>query len=134
MARRASSSFHPGALIGVAAALAIAVMAGKSLLGKKSSAFAEASPLSIEHLLENGNSLRDSEYVVEGEVDEKFFRPANPGQVVSLRVSTAVGDEFVPIEIRPELSPINIERQQRYSFKVRIRDGGIPVATGISRL
>src|SRR5690606_6529093 len=126
MARRASSNIHPGIIIGAAAAIVIAIFAGKSLLGKKSASFADAPPLGVEEFLENGNSLRDSEYVVEGQIDEKFFRTANRSQVVSLRVSTSGDDKFVPIEITPEFTSMNIERQQRYSFKVRIRDGGIP--------
>ncbi len=135
MARRASSRLHPGLIIGAAAAIIIAIVAGKSLIAGKSAGFADGQPLRVEEFLENGNSLRDSEYMVEGEVDEKFFRSANRGQIISLRVSPSGGDdEFIPIEITPEFTGMNIERQQRYSFKIRIRDGGIPVATGINRL
>ncbi len=134
MARRASSSIHPGVIIGAAILIVLAIVAGKSLLGKKSVAFSDAAPLRIEEFLENGNSLRGNEYVVEGQIDEKFFRSENRGQLISLRVSTSGGDELLPIEITPEFTNMNLERQQRYSFKVRFRDGGIPVATGINRL
>jgi hypothetical protein len=134
MARRASSKLHPGILIGAAAAIVVAIVAGKSVLGKKTAGFTDVPKLRVEEFLENGNSLRGNEYVVEGEIDEKFFRSSSRGQVVSLRVGNAGENELVPIEIPPEFTNMNIERQQRYAFKVRFRDGGIPVATGINRL
>lgn len=134
MARRASSSIHPGILIGGAAAVVLAIVGGKSLVGKKSAGFGDVPKLDVAEFLQNGNSLRGNEYVVEGRIDEKFFRSANSGQVVSLRVSTPTGEEIIPVEITPEFGNLNIEREQRYSFRVKFRDGGIPVTTGVNRL
>ncbi|RPJ34847.1 MAG: hypothetical protein EHM17_04985 [Verrucomicrobiaceae bacterium] len=134
MARRASSRPNPGIILGAAAAIAVALFAGKSLLGKKSSSFGDVPQLQIENLLENGNSLRGDEYVVEGQVDEKLHWTSDHGQVVSVRVATPGGDEFIGIEIPPELSALNIDIRQRYAFKVKFRQGGIAVATGINRL
>ena len=68
MARRASSRLNPGVIIGAAAAIAMAIFAGKSLLGNKSPSFGDVKTLSIDELLENGNSLRGNEYVVQGQV------------------------------------------------------------------
>jgi hypothetical protein len=82
----------------------------------------------------DGVSLRDNEYVVEGTVDEKFYRDGNPNQVVSLKVSVPSGVEFLGVEIPTDLTTFNIEREQRYSIKVKFRQGGIPVATAINRL
>jgi len=133
MARRASSSINPGVLLGGAAAVIIAVVGGKMLLGGKTQSFGDAAPLDVQEFLTNGNSLRGNVYVVEGTVDERFFRSNSQRQIVSIRLSTP-GGELVPIEITPEFSHMNIEREQRYSFLVRFREGGIPVATGINRL
>ena len=134
MARRASSRLNPGLIIGVAAAIAVAIFAGKSLLGKKTASFGDISPLSIEELLENGNSLRGNEYVVEGQIDEKLQWTTDRGQLVSLRVDTPAGDEFVGIEIPAEFNKLNIDTKQKYAFRVKFRQGGIPVATGVNRL
>jgi hypothetical protein len=133
MARRASSSINPGVLLGGAAAVIIAVVGGKMLLGSKTQSFGDVAPLDVQEFLTNGNSLRGNVYVVEGTVDERFFRSNSQRQIVSIRLSTP-GAELVPIEITPEFSHMNIEREQRYSFLVRFREGGIPVATGINRL
>ncbi|MEY4245053.1 MAG: hypothetical protein RLZZ245_2638 [Verrucomicrobiota bacterium] len=134
MARRASSKLHPGIIIGAIAAMVVAIIAGKSLLGKKSSAFAEVSKLSVEELLENGNSLRGNEYVIEGQIDEKLQWTTGRGQLVSVRVSAPGGDEFVGIEIPQNFNKLNIDTKQKYTFRVKFRQGGIAVATGVDRL
>lgn len=134
MARRASSRLNPGIIIGAVAAIAVAIFAGKSLLGKKSESFGEVTTLSIEELLENGNSLRGNEYVVKGQIDEKLQWTTDRGQLVSVRVDTPGGDQFVSIEIPPEFSKLNIDTKQKYTFRVKFRQGGIAVATGVNRL
>jgi hypothetical protein len=134
MPRRASSKPNPAILLGVAAAIVAAVFAGKSLIGRKPASFTDVAPLNMEELLENGHMLRGNEYSVDGTVDEKLQWTPDRGQVVSLRVDTRGGDEFIAIEIPQELSSTNIEIRQKYAFRVRFREGGIAVATGINRL
>ena len=134
MARRASSHIHPGVIIGAVAAIAVAVIAGKSLIGKKSASFGNVAKLSVDELLENGNSLRGNEYVVEGQIDEKLQWTTGRGQLVSVKVTVPGGDEFVAIEIPGEFGKKNIDTKQKYAFRVKFRQGGIPVATGVNRL
>jgi hypothetical protein len=134
MARRASSSIHPGIIIGAIAAIVVAVVAGKSLLGKKTASFGDVAALQIEELLENGNSLRGNEYVIEGQIDEKLQWTTDRGQLVSVRVEAPGGDKFVGIEIPPEYNKLNIDTKQKYAFRVKFKQGGIPVATGVNRL
>ena len=134
MARRASSKFHPGIIIGASAAIGLAVVAGKSLIGKKSTNFGDVPKLNVTELLENGNSLRGNEFVVEGQIDEKLQWTTDRGQLISLKVDAPGGDEFVGIEIPQEFSKLNIDSKQKYSFRVKFRQGGIPVATGVNRL
>jgi hypothetical protein len=134
MARRASSSLHPGAIIGAVVAIVVVIIAGKSLLGKKSASFGDVTTLRVEELLENGNSLRGSAYVVEGEIDEKLQWTADRGQLVSLKVTAAGKDEYVAIRIPQEFNKLNIETRQKYAFRVKFEQGGIAVATGVNRL
>lgn len=134
MARRASSGISPGLLIGIAVFIAAAFFGGKALLGKKSESFTDASSINMDDVLENANSLRGNEYVIEGVVDGKLRWIPERGQVISLKVERPGGDEFVGVEIPPDFTKVNIERNQRYSIKVKFRQGGIPVATGINRL
>lgn len=134
MARRASSHLNPGIILGAAAAIAVAIFAGKSLLGHKSASFGEVSALSIDELLENGNSLRGNEYSVKGQIDEKLQWTSDRGQLVSVRIDTPGGDKFIGVEIPPEFSKLNIDTKQKYAFRVKFRQGGIAVATGVNRL
>lgn len=134
MARRASSRINPGIILGAAAAIVVAIIAGKSLLGKKSASFGDVAALHIEELLENGNSLRGNEYVVQGQIDEKLQWTTDRGQLVSVRVKSSGGDEFIGIEIPPEFNKLNIDTNQKYAFRVKFRQGGIAVATDINRL
>lgn len=134
MARRASHRINPGIILGAVVAIAVAIFAGKSLLGKKSTTFGDMNPLSIEELLENGNQLRGNEYVVQGQIDEKLQWTTSRGQLVSVKIDTPGGDQFIGIEIPPEFSKLNIDTKQKYSFRVKFRQGGIAVATGVNRL
>ena len=134
MARRASSSINPTALIGIAVAVVLLIVGGKMLLGTKTSEFGDVDAFDVEEFLENGNSLRNNVYLIEGTIDEKFFSDTSSHSVASVRVKTPGEDALVPIEIPAEFNNLNIEREQRYSFRVKVRQGGIPVATGINRL
>jgi len=125
---------HPGILIGIAAAVVVAVVAGKSLFHPKKTGFGDVGTLNIEDFLENGNSLRGNEYSVEGKIDEKLRWTPDRGQIISLRVSSKGGDELLGIEIPPNFNNLNVEREQRYSMRVKVRQGGIPVATAVNRL
>ena len=134
MARRASSSLHPGLIVGIIALVAVLIFAGKSFFAKKPVSFGDAAKLDIQDFLQNGNSLRGNEYVVEGKVDERLRWTSASGQVVSVQVGPDDNAEFIGIEIPPDLGKTNIDIRQRYAFRVKFRQGGIPVATGITRL
>lgn len=130
MARRASSGISPGLLIGIAAAVVVAFFGGKALLAKKDESFAGVAKLNVDDFMANANSLRDNEYLIEGTISEKFLSDSSPNQVVSVKI----GEELVGVEIPSKFLSTNIEREKRYAIKVKIRQGGIPVATGINRL
>ena len=111
----------------------IAFFGGKLFLGRKPDSISGAR-IEMGDMLENANQLRGNEYVLEGTVDEKLRWTPDRGQVVSLKVTVPGGSEFVGVEIPADFSSLNIEREQRYSIKVKFRQGGIPVATAINRL
>jgi len=134
MARRASNRLNPGIIIGAVVAIAVAIFVGKNLLGKKSTSFGDINSLAIDELLENGNQLRGNEYSIQGQIDEKLQWTTDRGQLVSVRVDTPGGDQFVGIEIPPEFSKLNIDAKQKYLFRVKFKQGGIAVATGVNRL
>jgi hypothetical protein len=133
MSRRASSGISPALLIGAIVVVAAAFFGGKALLTKKAKGFEGLPALSIEDYKQRGgNALRNNEYVVEGTVDEQRVNDA--GRVIFLKVKSSGADEFIPVKIPTDLSVQNIEREQRYSFKVRIEKQGIPVAVAVTHL
>lgn len=134
MPRRASSGINPAILIGVAVFVIIALVAGRFLISGRKNPFDNAPRLDIQQYLENANSMRGNEYMLEGKIDEKLRWTPDRGQLVSVRVDDDGDGEVIAIEIGPEFNHLNIEREQRYAFKVRIRQGGIPVATAVERL
>jgi hypothetical protein len=136
MSRRASSSLHPGMILGVLAAIAALFFVGKSFFSKKQPGFGSMPKLAMTEVLENANSLRGNEYVVDGKIDSILGSDESQDgtRVVSVQVDSSGGSEFIGVEIPPELKSLNIEREQRYSFRVKFRQGGIAVANDIRRL
>lgn len=129
MARRASSGPNFTAIIGIAAFLIVAFFGAKYFMKGGQGKIKGATPLSISDFLENGNSLRGNEYLVQGTVDQRY--PRDNGQLVSLLVNDS--EDIIGIEVPSSFNNLNIERQQKLSIKVRFRDGGVPVATQIER-
>jgi len=134
MSRRASSGINPVVLIGVIVAVVALFFGIKSLMGRKKVSFEGTPPLPIEDFVEHGNSLRNNEYVIDGVVDAQDVK--DDGRVVFLRVKSSGADYNIPVKIPADFKGqnINIEREQRYSFKIRIEKQGVPVALEIARL
>jgi hypothetical protein len=134
MPRRASSSTSPILIAVVVIAVVAIAVAGKFILSKKSESFTDVKPLPPRDLQENGNSLRMSKFLVEGIVDERFFKNGTTSSIVTVRVKSNDGEEIIPVIVPSSLSNINIEREQRYAFKVEVQEGGIPLALAIKPL
>ena len=130
MPRRASSGPNYTAIIGIAAFIIGAALGAKFFMKDSKQKIKGATPLSMSEFLENGNSLRGNEYLVEGTVDQRW--PRDNGQLVSLQVNDS--DDLIGIEIPSSFNDLNIERSQKYAIKVKFREGGVPVATQVERL
>ena len=132
MGRRASSSLNSTAIIGIVVVIAILVGVGALTLKKKGKTFNDVAPLQVEEALQNANSLRGNEYRVEGKVESRWVRDSGEG--LSLQVEEDGRTEYFFIMIPPDVKHVNIEREQRYAFKIRFGEGGVAVATAIERL
>jgi hypothetical protein len=134
MPRRASSGINAGILIGVGVFVAIALVAGKFLIGGEKNPFDDVPKLNVQQYMDNANSLRGNVYMLEGKIDEKLRWTPDRGQLVSVRVDDNGDSEVIGVQIPAEFNHLNIEREQRYAFKVEITQGGIPVAAAVKRL
>ena len=134
MPRRASSVPNIGTILGIVAVVAAAAFAIKVVVGDKPGRTLDGTPLDMRAAVENANSLRGNEYVVQGKTDDRLDWDPEHGQVISFRVADGDAADFLAIEIPPSLSNINIEREQDHAIRVRFREGGIAVAEEINRL
>lgn len=134
MPRRASSGPNVGLILGLIAAVVAAAFVVKVVVAPDTGRTLDGTRLDMRAAIENANSLRGNEYVVEGKIDDQLDWDPEQGQVISLMVADGDTTDFLAIEIPPALSDTNIEREQNYAIRVRFREGGIAVAEEINRL
>lgn len=123
MARRAQSGLKPGHLLGLLALLVAGIGGGYSLLHRGTDPMTGLTPLSAEEYMESSTALGGNVYKIEGTVDDRLdnWRSAD-GRLYSVQISA--GGSFVPVWVPPGLE-VNIQRGQRYLFKVRVLETGV---------
>ena len=129
MARRASSSAHPVWML-IAAGLLIAALAGGYFLfGKANDPYRTLSTLPVQDYLQNSNSLRGNVYKIEATVSQALHWSATAGRLFSVEVN----GEVLPVLVPPQFNSVNIERGQRFYFKIEVGDRGILTAQDIKK-
>jgi len=130
MARRASSSAHPVWML-IAAALVIAAIAGGYLLyGRVSDPYRTMTVLPVQDYLQNSNSLRGNVYKLEATIAAALEWSPVAGRLFS--VDVASGD-VLPILVPPQFNHVNIERGQRYYFKIEVGEKGVLKAQDVKK-
>jgi hypothetical protein len=129
MPRRASSGPNVIAVIGIVAFLVVSFFGIRYFLKGSGEKMKGVAKMKVDDFCENGNSFRGNEYLIQGTVDQRW--PRDEGQVVSLLDEES--EALIGIEIPAQFNSLNIEREQKLSIKVRVREGGIPVALDIQR-
>ena len=128
MARRAQSSIRLSHLLGLV--LVIAALGGVySFLNRTVDPMNGITALSVNEYLEDASALSSNIYKLEGVIDDRLdqgWRQAD-GRLFSVMVSAGDGEgsSFVPIFVPPEYDGPNIQRGQRYTFKVRVKENGV---------
>jgi len=129
MARRASSSAHPAWLLLAGALVLAAVAGGYFLFGKANDPYRTLSALPVTDYLQNSNSLRGNVYKVEGTVAQALQWSATGGRLFSIEV----GNEVLPVLVPPGFNSVNIERGQRFNFKIEVGDRGVLKALDVKK-
>ena len=129
MARRASSSAHPVWMLFAALLLIGALAGGYFLFGKANDPYRPLSPLPIQDYLQNSNSLRGNVYKVEATVAQALQWSATAGRLFSVEVN----GELLPILVPPQFNSVNIERGQKFYFKIEVGDRGILTAQDVKK-
>jgi hypothetical protein len=120
MARRASSSAHPVWLI-LAAALIVAAIGIGFFIHQSSDPFRAVAALPVADYLDNSDSLRGNVY----KIDATIARSVHWSQAGGRLFAVEAGAEVLAVLVPPEFHQINIERGQRYVFKVEVGEQGI---------
>jgi len=119
MARRASSSINPMWLIVAAAVLAAAVGAVLMFKNSVSDPYRTLTPFPVSDYMENSNSLRGNVYKVDCVVGDQLGY-TNVGRLFSVEI----GGEPVSLLVPAELRDVNIQKGQRFLFKVEVGNKG----------
>jgi hypothetical protein len=114
----------------VAAVLVIAAVAGGYFLfGKANDPYRTLSSLPVPDYLQNSNSLRGNVYKIEGTVLQSLQWSPTAGRLFSVEV----GSEVLPVLVPRDFNSVNIERGQRFNFKVEVGDGGVLKALDVKK-
>lgn len=126
MPRRAQSGVRPAHWLGLIAILAVLGGGGYALMHRAVDPMTGVTELDTEEFLENATALGDNVYKLEGVVDDRLdkWRSAE-GRLFSVQVSDGSGSTFVPVWVPPEHKGANVQRGQRYLFKVRVQENGV---------
>lgn len=128
MARRAQSSIRPSHLLGLVAILAVLGGGGFALLHRTTDPLTGVTSLETNEFLENATALSGNVYKLEGVVDDRLdqgWKQSADGRLFSVQVSDGSGNSFVPLWVPPTYQGTNIQRGQRYTFKVRVMENGV---------
>lgn len=132
MARRASSSAHPVWIIAAIALVLGAVAGGYFLYGRVSDPYRTINKLPVEDYLQNSDSLRGNVYKLDGTVAKSLDWSSTAGRLFSVDVTTSNGD-VLPILVPPQFNHVNIEKGQRFIFKIEVAEKGILRAQAVTK-
>ena len=120
MPRRASSSAHPLWLF-AAALLVVAAVAGGLLIRSQGDPFRTVAALPVQDYLANSNSLRGNIYKLDATIAKSIDWSASGGRLFAVEV----GSEVLAVLVPPQFSAMNIERGQRFIFKLEVGEKGV---------
>lgn len=129
MARRASSSSPNFKTIGSAAAALAVVIGGYFLFGTSKDPYRTTSPFPAKEYLENANSLRGNTYRLEAVIEKTLEVSTESGRLFAVES----GADMLPLFVPNKLNGINIERGQKFHFRVQINEKGLIVASDIRK-
>ena len=130
MARRASSSANPLWFV-AAFLLALSAIAGGFLMFNRSGdPYRTMTPLPVPDYLDNSNSLRGNTYKLDGTISQSIEWSATAGRLFSVDV----GAEVLPVLVPAVLNHVNLDRGQRYYFKIQVGDKGVLTAQEVKKV
>lgn len=139
MARRARTSLSPIQLTAIIAGIAIIAIGGFFLLNggstSRSTLSGSAPSLDLRDYLDNSNALSNNTYHIEGIIDERLDNwSSSQGRLFSVLAEEGSRQAPLPVLVPSQFNHNNIQRGQRYRFKVTVQAGtGILVVVELSK-
>ncbi len=130
MARRASQNSSSPILIIGCISLILIIAIAITLMGKQKEPFENLASFPMQQAMKNANSLRGNSYKVRGKVEERWVKNTYEGLHLSIEEQGQTYPLFIKLAMGGDRP--NIEREQTYTFSVRVEEGGIPVVTAFS--
>lgn len=126
MPRRAQSGVNPAHWLGLIIILAVLGGGGYFIMNRATDPLTGITELSADEFLENATALGGNTYKLEGIVDDRLdkWRGAD-GRLFSVQISDGSGTTFVPVWVPADYEGANVQRGQRYLFKVRVQENGV---------
>ena len=135
MSRRASFTIHPVWIVAIFILVAAAISAGYFLVGRVNDPYRTLSPLSVSAYLENSNSLRGNSYKITGTVWNSLAWSPTAGRLFSIEVDSGNGStDILPLLIPAQFNNQNIQKGQRFTFKIEVDEKGILKAAGLKKV
>lgn len=108
-------------MLAAVALVFVALAGGYFLFGRASDPYRGLTPLPVADYLQNSNSLRGNAYKLEATIAGSLQWSPNIGRLFSVEVN---GD-ILPVLVPPQFNSVNIEKGQRFFFKIEVGDHGI---------
>ncbi len=133
MPRRASSRTHPLWLVVALFLLAGALAGGGYLWMTLSDPFRTLTPIDVPTYLENADSLRGNVYKFTGTIDSELAWSPTGDRLYSV-IADGSKTDVLPLLIPGEFKAINIQKDQRFNFKIMVGDKGILTASDLKKI
>lgn len=130
MARRASSSANPLWFVAAALLALCAIAGGFVMFNRSGDPYRAMTPLPVADYLENSNSLRGNTYKLDGTISQSIEWSPTAGRLFSVEA----GADVLPILFPATLNHINLDRGQRYYFKIQVGDKGVLTAQDVKKI
>jgi hypothetical protein len=105
--------------------LIAAVAGGYVLVRRVRDPYRTIPPLAVADYLENSNSLRGNTYKLTGTISQALTWSPTRGRLFSVEVASPGGADILPVLVPTEFNSVNIQRGQRFQFKLEVDELGI---------
>lgn len=126
MARRAKSQFTALHLLAVIAGVSIIAFLGYKVMkgSGASTGFADTTDLNLREYMENSNALSSNTYRIEGTIADRLDNwSSSRGRLFEVLVDDGQERASVAVAVPEKFNSTNIQRGQRFKFKVTVQSG-----------